>query len=378
MWTDRQSAHKAESVPYTEEFAEEISEAATEFYMPMMKDCEEHGQNPEGAPQMDIKIGGSSNHLYTGELETYPRADGNFFVVKPYGHVQGLDVAYFEIYSFDGDRGTMLTVCPHVSYTSLCCDGEFFYYIFKDKLCRVSKDGAVDEIVDFEVYNPENPDDEIYPSCLDTVTEFDGDTLKVTVGFYRGGDTASYNKTNTYIINVADLSVETINGEFDEREKSDGGAAPEEKVAPINPIPSTVSERVPDFQTTDPLAEPIFELDEIRYEQDVLNLGYDFIMDENGDILIVTYNVGEEPVEISEYARSIREEQGWEPPEILTALRELDTLEYIGRAELIEDTANAFEYHNSDLYYYQNKILLIEPISAEDNLYSSTMFKPCG
>lgn len=219
IWTDSQNAREAESVPYSEEFAAEISEAATEFYMPMMKDCEEHGQNPEGAPQMDIKIGGSSNHLYTGTLETYPRADGNFFVVKPYGHVQDLDVAYFEIYSFDGDRGTMLTVCPHVHYTSLCCDGEFFYYIFKDKLCRVSKDGAIDEIVDFEVYNPEDPDDEIYPSRLDTVTEFDGDTLEVTVGFYRGSDTASYNRTDTYIINVADLGVEPLLGDFAVTEK---------------------------------------------------------------------------------------------------------------------------------------------------------------
>ncbi len=77
MWTDSQSARKTEVVPYSKEFSEEISEEATEFYMPLMKECEENGQNPDGSPQMDIKIGGRDNHLYTGNLETYLRADGD-------------------------------------------------------------------------------------------------------------------------------------------------------------------------------------------------------------------------------------------------------------------------------------------------------------
>ncbi|MDE6031740.1 MAG: hypothetical protein K2G32_08980, partial [Oscillospiraceae bacterium] len=119
IWTNRDSALETKSVPYTEEFAKEISEAATEFYMPLMKDCEEHGQNPEGTHQVDIKIGGSDNHLYTGELEAYPRADGSSFVVKPYGHVQS-DIGYFEIYIFDDNGGTMIGVCPYVVYASLC------------------------------------------------------------------------------------------------------------------------------------------------------------------------------------------------------------------------------------------------------------------
>lgn len=224
MWTDSQSARKTEIKPYTEDFAKEISESATEFYMPLMKDCEEHEQNPEGAPQMDIKIGGRDNHLYTGKLETYPRADGNFFVVKPYGHVQG-DIGYFEIYFFDNNSRAMIGVCPYVSYTYLCCDGEYFYYIFKDKLCRISEDGEVDEIVDFEVYNPEDTDDEIYPSVMDIEAEMDGDTLKVTAGFYRGSDTASYYKTNTYIINVTDLSVEPQIGDLYVTEKQPTGTA---------------------------------------------------------------------------------------------------------------------------------------------------------
>ena len=173
---------------------------------------------------MDIKIGGRDNHLYTGKLETYPRADGNFFVVKPYGHVQG-DIGYFEIYFFDNNSRAMIGVCPYVSYTSLCCDGEYFYYIFKDKLCRISEDGAGDEIVDFEVYNPEDTDDEIYPSVMDIEAEMDGDTLKVTAGFYCGSDTASYYKTNTYIINVTDLSVEPQIGDLYVTEKQPTGTA---------------------------------------------------------------------------------------------------------------------------------------------------------
>ncbi len=218
MWTDSQSARKTEVVPYSKEFSEEISEEATEFYMPLMKECEENGQNPDGSPQMDIKIGRRDNHLYTGNLETYLRADGDFFVVKPYGHVQS-DIGYFEIYFFDDNCGTMIAACPYVAYTSLCCDGEYFYYIFKDKLCRVSKDGIVDEIVDFEVYNPEDSEDEIFPSPMDTVTEMEGDMLRITAGFYRGSDTASYYKEDTYIINVSGLSVESQLGDFHVTEK---------------------------------------------------------------------------------------------------------------------------------------------------------------
>lgn len=195
MWTDSQSARKTESVPYSEKFAEEISEAATEFYMPLMKDCEEHGQNPEGTSQMDIKIGGRDNHLYTGKLETYPCADGNFFVVKPYGHIQG-DIGYFEIYLFDDNGGAIISVCPYVYYTSLYCDGEYFYYIFKDKLCRISESGDINEIVDFEVYDPENPDDEICPSGIDIEEEAEGDTLKVTARFYRGSGILSQQRSS--------------------------------------------------------------------------------------------------------------------------------------------------------------------------------------
>ena len=154
---------------------------------------------------------------------------------------------------------------------------------------------------------------------------------------------------------------------------------PEEKVAPIITIPSTISDHDPSFETTDAIVEALFKIDDIEYEWDVLNPGYDFITDVNGDILIVTYNVGEEPINVSEYARSIEEEQGWNTPEILNALQEINTLEYIGRAEFIADMANSFEYYNSYLFRYKNKVLLIEPpLDADDNdIYTATMFKPC-
>lgn len=178
----------------------------------------------------------------------------------------------------------------------------------------------------------------------------------------------------------ADTSTDVSNIESESKE-SDGNFPSVEKIAPIIPIPSTLSDVViPTLEAYgDFIAEPLFELDGIAYESDVLNQGYDFITDENGDIFIVTYNVGAEPVEVSEFARSIREDQGWTPPEILNALQELDTLEYIGRAEFIEDVANVLEYHNSYLFRYKDKVLLIEPPSDsdEDGVYNSTMFKPC-
>lgn len=165
----------------------------------------------------------------------------------------------------------------------------------------------------------------------------------------------------------------------DTEDESAGTPLPEEKVASIVTIPSTFSaeDYEPSFETDDAIIEPLFELDGSEYIWDEPNFGYDFIVDENGDMLIVTYNVGEEPVEISEYARSIKEEQGWEPPEILDALQEIDALEYLGRAEFIEDKANAFEYHNSYLFRYKDKVLLIEPPSDHGEVYTSTMFKPC-
>ena len=84
--------------------------------------------------------------------------------------------------------------------------------------------------------------------------------------------------------------------------ETNGYFPPEEKAAPIVTIPSTFSadNYEPSFETDDAIIEPLFELDGSKYIWDELNFGYDFIVDENGDILIVTYNVGEGPVEISE------------------------------------------------------------------------------
>lgn len=177
----------------------------------------------------------------------------------------------------------------------------------------------------------------------------------------------------------ADISADSRTEIKSELTEPNADFPPEEKAAPIVTIPSTFSadNYEPSFETDDAIIEPLFELDGSKYIWDELNFGYDFIVDENGDILIVTYNVGEEPVEISEYARSIKEDQGWDPPEILDAMQEIDALEYLGRAEFIEDKANAFEYHNSYLFRYKDKVLLIEPPSDLVEVYTSTMFKPC-
>lgn len=350
MWTDSQSARKTEIVPYTEEFAKEISETATEFYMPLMKDCEEHGQNPEGAPQVDIKIGGRDNHLYTGTLETYPCLDGNFFVVKPYGHVQELNVSYFEIYFFDGNGSTMIGICPYVSYTSLYCDGEFFYYIFKDTLCRISEDGTVDEIIDFEVYNPENPDDEIYPSVMDVGAEAEGDTLKVTAGFYSGVGTAYYNKTNTYIINVADLSVEPHIGEFNVRKKpySETSESANDVFPPEGIIANTIeipSEHQYETGEEIPAGNHVtrFELDGVKCCDAVQYGSFAFVIEDDGNIVA-------------------EGEPEHEDNEVVKALREIYSLEYVGISHL-----------NEHLFRYGDGLLAIAKSPAEKN--QSVYFK---
>ncbi|MDE7193269.1 MAG: hypothetical protein K2O14_04790 [Oscillospiraceae bacterium] len=119
---------------------------------------------------------------------------------------------------------------------------------------------------------------------------------------------------------------------------------PEEKIAPIIPLPST---RTYDPDVAGEIIEPLFELDGIAYEWDIKEGIWSFLIFEDGSILLETRDGLIKP---SDY-------DNVDGDEIVAALSDINSLEYVGFAKVYDGALGIEEY----LYRFGDKLLAYTP-----------------
>ena len=146
---------------------------------------------------------------------------------------------------------------------------------------------------------------------------------------------------------VLPISIDTSVGsqleELSTSNETDTIFSPEEKIAPITPIPSTIYEyTVAPVSTEGTYIEPIFEFNGTPYEWDLINALCFFVLNDNEKIMVVTaYNQdGKELIELTEYV-NLCEDDGDYVHETLYALQEIDMKLYQKHMSFIIHTCSA-------------------------------------
>ncbi|MDE6030880.1 MAG: hypothetical protein K2G32_04595, partial [Oscillospiraceae bacterium] len=156
-WTDRDTAyeicHGDTEKPYSEEFAKELSEGAKAFHEKNLENLREQGMSAEIEEHPDdFRMSACVSYVF-------PSGD-DYFAVKSYSFVQALDAGYFEIYFLKDGEAELIGEFDE-TYDTLISDGEYLYYLLDDDLCRISPEGATENILNLTEYDPENPDDKM-------------------------------------------------------------------------------------------------------------------------------------------------------------------------------------------------------------------------